>query len=525
MGYVLKSFLLVLLIFPIATRFFAFLIADSIFSAVTPHRLSYEMVVAITLLLVSLFTGSYMGRRHAEKSDLPDSFALRYWPLITPIVLILVHRILFDAFYPPNEIIIWYYSYWPWLYVAHLRSVIIMAIMLSLCYVPLIVSFTINIPSEKKLANTRLIWPTGALVIVLLAGLVWPLVWHTKQVRDNTLQTQYSGATAGDEAVAHWYWPWVENDRLAKLDTPASFVISENFPTICGLVSFVPIYSAVVSEVYQVDDKNELRNYIHSSRTDRVYNRLISREIDLIFALRPSDRDLTAARVAGVELHLTPIAREAFVFFVNNRNPVSDLSIEQIQGIYLRNITNWRQVGGNDKEILPFQRHFAYDSRSIMVNEVMRGKNLPMPLIAWGSNMGAAYRRVAMYRDLEESIGYSFRFFAQEMVQYIRGDLTVTVSVGPRMYARYRRAGFRSGPLQVFQVPSPAPDAEPVKLLSVNGVAPTVENIRNGSYPFIQYIYAVTAGTSNPHVPGLIEWLLSPQGQELIERTGYVGVR
>jgi len=38
-------------------------------------------------------------------------------------------------------------------------------------------------------------------------------------------------------------------------------------------------------------------------------------------------------------------------------------------------------------------------------------------------------------------------------------------------------------------------------------------------------VFAVTAGTTNPHVPELIEWMLSPEGQELIERTGYVRVR
>ena len=66
-------------------------------------------------------------------------------------------------------------------------------------------------------------------------------------------------------------------------------------------------------------------------------------------------------------------------------------------------------------------------------------------------------------------------------------------------------------------------EAEPVKFLSVNGVAPTVENIRNGSYPFTEDVFVVTAGTPNPHVHELIDWLLSPQGQELIEKTGYVG--
>jgi phosphate transport system substrate-binding protein len=107
------------------------------------------------------------------------------------------------------------------------------------------------------------------------------------------------------------------------------------------------------------------------------------------------------------------------------------------------------------------------------------------------------YTAVAMYRDEEESIGYSFRFYTQVMVNYSGIDRS-----------------FGGSPL----------DADQVKLLSVNGIAPTIENIKNGSYPFTQDVFAVTAGMPNPHVYEIIDWLLSPQGQELIEKTGYVGI-
>jgi phosphate transport system substrate-binding protein len=63
-----------------------------------------------------------------------------------------------------------------------------------------------------------------------------------------------------------------------------------------------------------------------------------------------------------------------------------------------------------------------------------------------------------------------------------------------------------------------------VKLISVDGIAPTVENIRSGTYPFTVDIYAATAGTANPNAAALIAWLLSPQGQSLVEKSGYVGI-
>ena len=100
-----------------------------------------------------------------------------------------------------------------------------------------------------------------------------------------------------------------------------------------------------------------------------------------------------------------------------------------------------------------------------------------------------------IYRNQEESIAYSFRFYLQEMVQHGRSRMVKFWPVNP------------------------------VKLLSVNGITPNVENIRNGTYPFTVDVYAVTGGTTNPHVQKLIDWLLSPQGQELIEKVGYVGLR
>jgi phosphate transport system substrate-binding protein len=63
-----------------------------------------------------------------------------------------------------------------------------------------------------------------------------------------------------------------------------------------------------------------------------------------------------------------------------------------------------------------------------------------------------------------------------------------------------------------------------IKLLAIDGVEPTPENIRNGSYPFTVDVNIVTAGSTNPHLEALIDWTLSPQGQKLIEDVGYVGI-
>jgi phosphate transport system substrate-binding protein len=255
-------------------------------------------------------------------------------------------------------------------------------------------------------------------------------------------------------------------------------------------------------EIYQTGDKT-LKNYLSLSRTEEAYNKLIRGEADLIFVLQPSDEQLQAARNAGVELCLTPIARDAFVFFVDERNPVSDLSIEQIQDIYIKKITNWKELGGNDEGILPFPRPTTSGSQTARIKEVMKGTELPPPLDAeYALTMFGVIFKVAgsEYHDIG-AIGYSFRFFVQEMV---RQDI-----------ARHIR-GWRD--LSFLEIHSGR-----VKLLAVENTAPTEENIRNKSYPFTVDVFIATAGTKNPHVQELIDWTLSPEGQSLIEKIGYVG--
>ena len=62
-------------------------------------------------------------------------------------------------------------------------------------------------------------------------------------------------------------------------------------------------------------------------------------------------------------------------------------------------------------------------------------------------------------------------------------------------------------------------------MLSVDGVAPTAENIKNGKYPIVPPIYAVTyEEQTNENVDKLLDWILSEEGQYIIEETGYVGI-
>lgn len=201
-----------------------------------------------------------------------------------------------------------------------------------------------------------------------------------------------------------------------------------------------------------------------------------------IFCAGPSDAQIEAARQAGVEFELTPFGREAFVFVVNADNPLENLSVEQVREIYGGQITRWDELGVPGLgEIVAYQR--PKDSGSQTALERLMG-DVPIMDAPEGyvpDDMGAILD-VIEYRNLPNAIGYSFRFFCTDMM------------------------------------------GSEVKLLSLNGISPTVENIRSGAYPQITTLYAITRkGDPNPNIRALLNWITSAQGQELVEKSGYVG--
>jgi len=99
--------------------------------------------------------------------------------------------------------------------------------------------------------------------------------------------------------------------------------------------------------------------------------------------------------------------------------------------------------------------------------------------------MGGIVEKVASYENQTSSIGYSFRYYIEGIVCH--------------------------------------PD---IKMIAVDGVAPTAENIQNTTYPIIAPVYAVTyENNPNPNVKALIEWMLSDEGQYIIKESGYVGMK
>lgn len=266
--------------------------------------------------------------------------------------------------------------------------------------------------------------------------------------------------------------------------------------TIDGATALYPVYAAFVQAVYPEGEYSwfSLRDegLALCNGTTEAYERLIAGETDVIFVAEPSVSQQMAAENAGLQLHLTPIGREAFVFFVNSKNPVTNLTFQQVQGIYAGEITNWKDVGGRDQAIRAFQRDEGSGSQTALQKVMMMGGKEIMPPEK-EEIIGAmdTIIRVTSYKNYANAIGYTFRFYANEMVAN-----------------------------------------DQIRLLSLNGVAPTKETIRDGSYPIASYFYAVTASPigepapqeTNADLGAFLSWCQGPQGQWLVEQVGYVAV-
>ncbi len=279
------------------------------------------------------------------------------------------------------------------------------------------------------------------------------------------------------------YLPFKEDSKIVMLDKEASLKLTEDLPVVDGAAAVFPVYSAFVNATYP--DTVELYDgTFEYNNTVGGYMLLAEKQTDIFFGAYPSDDQIAYAEEMGTEFEYTPIGSEAFVFFVHKDNPVESLTVEQLQGIYSGEITNWKEVGGADEKIVAFQRNEGSGSQSMLVR-FMDGKQImKAPSEQVNDLMSGIIERVSDYKSTTASIGFSFRYYVEGIIQ------------NPN-----------------------------IKMISIDGVAPTVENIKNGSYPVVGPLYAVTyKGNENENVDLLLEWVLSEEGQEIIEKTGYAGV-
>lgn len=189
---------------------------------------------------------------------------------------------------------------------------------------------------------------------------------------------------------------------------------------------------------------------------------LINGTVDLAQASRPMKEkekaDVKAKR--GVDVHETRVALDALAVFVNEQNPVTNLTVEQLAEIY---------------------------------------KTAPAPWVLYGRDNSSG-----TYEYFKEHVLRGADFNAR--TQALAGTAAVISAVAKD------KNGIGYGGIAY---------AQGVRAIAINGVEPTDANVRNGTYPIRRYLYFYSVSTASPELQQYIQWCTSPEGQAVVKNVGY----
>lgn len=334
--------------------------------------------------------------------------------------------------------------------------------------------------NKKETKDLSKIFMAVAIFIIILQAIALARYFYYNKINEEKLQEtnlQQADTTKENE----------ERETKVTAEKKEFKLTEDEFPKVDGATAMLPMVGEITKAVMGYTDE-QAQKYLDENtqgKSAKVYASLINKEKDLIFVSEPSDDILRQAKEAEVEFDNTGIGLDGFVFLVNKDNPVESLTLEQIVDIYTGKITNWKEVGGEDAEIFPYQREPNSGSQNLMEKMVMKGTQMidakSSDLIVDG--MAGLIDSVANGDNSKYSIGYSIYLYAKE--QYVKDS---------------------------------------VKFLKINGVAATDENITNKTYPLTKIVYAVTRKDvpEESSARKLTKWLLTPEGQKVVEAGGYV---
>ena len=304
----------------------------------------------------------------------------------------------------------------------------------------------------------------GVVTFMVITDVFIFFVFTNRCINESSSQMQAKSVEVDE------YLPFAKETKIVKKENGEK--LSGDLPIIDGAAALVPVFNSFVYSLYPEESvKYENGDFTKDSalqyhNTRGAYKGIVDGDIDIAFCAKPNDEQIKYGTDRGVELELTPIGREAFVFLVNKNNPVDNLSIQQLKDIFTGKITNWKDVGGANRPINVVQRNKGSGSQTAL--EKLVGEDI-------ASNF---------FGPLGGSIGFSFRFYVEELTKHGH-----------------------------------------IKMLSLNDVYPNRENVQNNTYPVVSNFYAVTRkNETNPNVQKVLDFVLSSTGQEIINETGYVSL-
>lgn len=174
------------------------------------------------------------------------------------------------------------------------------------------------------------------------------------------------------------------------------------------------------------------------------------------------------------------IAYDALAVVVHPSNKVDNLTREQLEGIFTGKIKNWKEVGGADMKIVAYSRETSSGTYEFFKESVLKNKNYMNGILSMPAT-GAIIQSVSQTKG---AIGYVGLAYVSPRIK------TLSVSYDGEHYA-----------------------------------GPTVENATNKTYPIVRPLYYYYDVKNKAQIAPLLQFILSPEGQDIIKKSGYIPVK
>jgi phosphate transport system substrate-binding protein len=278
-----------------------------------------------------------------------------------------------------------------------------------------------------------------------------------------------------------------ENERMKKialcvLAAVAAFGFSPQPTTITVKGSDTMVILAQRwAEVYMSENPNN-NVQVTGGGSGTGISALINGTTDICNSSRPMKQsEKTSLKLRyntlGVEIK---VARDGLSLYVNESNPVKALSLGQLKDVYTGKTTNWKQLGGPDAKIILYSRENNSGTYVYFKDNVLKGAD--------------------------------FSPSAQNMP----GTAAVVNAVAKDKFGiGYGGAAYAKGIRMLLVKKDDASEA----------YAPTAENVKGGNYPISRFLYMYVRNRPTDEIKSFIDWVLGPEGQELVSKVGYFPVK
>jgi phosphate transport system substrate-binding protein len=214
---------------------------------------------------------------------------------------------------------------------------------------------------------------------------------------------------------------------------------------------------------------------------------LINKTVDIANASRQiKPEEIAAAKKNGVEPTELVVSRDAIGVIVNPSNPIGELTLQQVSDIFSGKYNNWRDLGGEDRPIVRLSRETNSGTHVYFLEHVLRLGNkdnktlFSQDTLLLPSSEGI----VSEVRDNPNAIGY-------DGLGYVTPDLKV-VAIAKDAQSPY--------------------------------VIPTIETVNNGTYPVARDLYMYTTGQPTGVIKDYLDWIVSPEAQQIVSDLGFVPI-